>query len=59
MPGGAAGRNVDSGVWVKTMKPDMKYLQGHPGIARNGVGDPLKNATAIEKIKFNPNSRYE
>ena len=38
--------------WVKTMDLGMKYLEEHPGIARNGLGDCFKDAKAIEKLKF-------
>lgn len=46
-------------LWVKTMDLGMKYMEEHPGIARNGLGDCFKNATRIEKIKFNPKSKFD
>ena len=46
-------------LWEKTMALGMKYLEEHPGMARNGLGDCFKNATQIEKIKFNPKSKFD
>ena len=46
-------------LWEKTMDLGMKYLQEHPGMARNGLGDCFKDATRIEKIKFNPKSKFD
>lgn len=45
--------------WAKPYELVMKYLEEHPGIARNGLGDPFKNATKIEKIKFDPKSIFD
>lgn len=45
--------------WAKPYELGMKYLEEHPGIARNGLGDPFKNATKIEKIKFDPKSKFD
>ena len=46
-------------LWEKAMDLGLKYMEEHPGMARNGLGDCFKNAVKIEKIRFNPNSRYE
>lgn len=45
--------------WEHTAELGMRYIEEHPGVARNGLGFQFADAKPIERIKFNTRVRLE
>lgn len=50
---------IPAELWQRAMDLGTLYMMEHPGVARNGLGNPFKDSVKIETIKFNPKSKFD
>lgn len=52
-------REIPEEWWAHTAALGRQYVQDHPGMARNGLGNRFADAVPLEKIKFDPKLRID